>query len=58
MSFTVVAVVLCAAFFDAAWNAILKSRGDRLSSVTQMIMLLALLATPLLLFVPLPNWEC
>lgn len=58
MSFTVVAVVLCAAFFHAAWNAILKSRGDRLSSVTQMSMLLALLAAPVLLFVPLPNWEC
>ena len=58
MSFTVVAVVLCAPFFHAAWKAITKSSGERLSSVTQMSMLLALLAAPVLLFVPLPNWKC
>ncbi len=33
----------------------MKSSGERLSSVTQMSMLLALLAAPILLFVPLPN---
>ena len=36
----------------------MKSRGDRLSSVTQMSMLLAFSAAPVLLFVPLPNWKC
>ena len=36
----------------------MKSRGDRLSSITPMSMLLALLAAPVLLFVPLPNWKC
>ena len=35
----------------------MKSSGERLSSVTQMSMLLALLAAPFLLFVPLPNWK-
>ena len=58
MSFTVVAVVVCAPFFHAAWKAIMKSSAERLSSVTQMSMLLALLAAPVLLFVPLPNWKC
>ncbi|MEC8137510.1 MAG: hypothetical protein VX107_15265 [Pseudomonadota bacterium] len=48
MSFTVVAVVVCAPFFHAAWKAIMKSSGERLSSVTQMSMLLALLAAPVL----------
>ena len=36
----------------------MKSLGDRLSSVTQMSMLLALPAALVLLFVPLPNWKC
>ena len=57
MSLTVVLVVLGAAFCHAVWNVILKSRGDRLTGIAQMNILVGLLALPVLFFVDAPAAE-
>ena len=61
MSLGVVALVLCAALLHASWNALLKSSGDRLASLTIMTIGAGVGAIPLVLFTPLPHaaaWPC
>lgn len=55
MSLTVIALVLCAALLHASWNALLKSSGDRLASLTIMTIGAGIGAIPLVLFTPLPH---
>ena len=54
MSPAIVALVLCAAFMHAAWNALLKGGGDRLRAITLMSLASGLAALPALLVLPLP----
>ncbi|MBB3214496.1 drug/metabolite transporter (DMT)-like permease [Herbaspirillum sp. Sphag1AN] len=51
----VVALVLLAALLHASWNALLKSSGDRLSSLAIMTIGAGLGALPLILLTPLPH---
>jgi drug/metabolite transporter (DMT)-like permease len=51
----VVALVLLAALLHASWNALLKSSGDRLSSLAVMTIGAGLGAVPLILLTPLPH---
>lgn len=55
MSIGVIALVLCAALLHASWNALLKSSGDRLASLTIMTIGAGIGAIPLVLLTPLPN---
>jgi len=55
MSLAVVALVLCAALLHASWNALLKSSGDRLASLTIMTIGAGIGAIPLVLLTPLPH---
>ena len=55
MSLAVIALVLCAALLHASWNALLKSSGDRLASLTLMTIGAGVGAIPLVLFTPLPH---
>ncbi|MQQ99608.1 DMT family transporter [Glaciimonas soli] len=54
MTSGIIALVLCAALLHASWNAMLKSSGDRLWSITLMTVGAALGALPLVLWLPLP----
>lgn len=54
MSLGVIALVLCAALLHASWNALLKSSGDRLASLTIMTIGAGIGAIPLVLLLPLP----
>ncbi|MFL9876893.1 DMT family transporter [Herbaspirillum rhizosphaerae] len=55
MSLAVIALVLCAALLHASWNALLKSSGDRLASLTLMTIGAGIAAIPLVVFTPLPH---
>jgi len=55
MSFAVIALVLCAALLHASWNALLKSSGDRLASLSVMTIGAGVGAIPLVVFTPLPH---
>lgn len=57
MSPFIVFVVLSAAFCHAAWNVILKARGDRLAGIAQMNLLVGILALPVVFFVAIPTPE-
>lgn len=48
------AVVLAAAVMHAGWNALVKSGGDKLVDITLITTAAALVAAPVLFFVPLP----
>ena len=50
----VAGLVLCAALLHATWNALLRSGLDRLWSITVMSVTTAVLAAPVLPFLPLP----
>ena len=50
----VAGLVLCAALLHATWNALLRSGLDRLWSITVMSITTAVLAVPVLPFLPLP----
>jgi drug/metabolite transporter (DMT)-like permease len=50
----VAGLVLCAALLHATWNALLRSGLDRLWSITVMSITTAVLAAPVLPFLPLP----
>jgi drug/metabolite transporter (DMT)-like permease len=54
MSHTVLLLVLLAAFLHAAWNALLRSGGDRFWSVTVMSFTAALTCIPAVVLLPLP----
>ena len=54
MSPTIVGLVLCAAAMHAAWNALLKSGGDRLRAITLMSLASGAVALPFLPFLPVP----
>lgn len=47
-------LVLLAAFFHAAWNAVIKSAGDRLISMAITVGAGGLIALPIALYLPLP----
>ncbi len=55
MTWTTTLLVLAAAALHAAWNAVVKSAGDRLMSVVALTAWAAVIVTPLLLFVPIPE---
>lgn len=55
MSATVFAAVLAAALIHATWNALLKARLDRFASISLMSFGMAVIAAPLLPFVPVPS---
>jgi len=55
MTPAVVGLVLCAAIMHASWNAILRSSGDRLLTVTIMSLATAAVAAPFALLLPLPG---
>lgn len=57
MSLGVIALVLCAALLHASWNALLKSSGDRLASLTIMTVGAGIGAIPLVVLAPLPHAE-
>lgn len=48
---------MVAAFMHAAWNAIIKSHGDRFASITQLGVVQGLLGLALTPFFPLPHGE-
>ncbi len=54
MSWTVMGVVLLGALMHAAWNAIVKSRDDKLLDITKVTTGAALLGLLVLPFLPLP----
>ena len=54
MTWTVMLAVLCGALLHAAWNALIKSSGDKAVDTALVHSLAALLATPLMLWVGLP----
>lgn len=54
MSATVVSLALFAAILHAAWNAFLRSGGDRLRTVTVMSFASTVVALPFLFMLPLP----
>lgn len=55
MTWTTTLMVLAAAALHAAWNAVVKSAGDRLMSVIALTAWAAVIVTPLLPFVPFPE---
>ena len=55
MNTPVVILVLLAALLHASWNALLKSSGDRLGSLSMMTIGAGLGALPLILLTPLPQ---
>lgn len=57
MSNTVFLVVLLAAFMHAAWNAIIKDRGDRFFSISTLGVAQGLISLALLPFVGVPEGE-
>ncbi|MCA1325805.1 DMT family transporter [Herbaspirillum sp. alder98] len=61
MTLAVIGLVLVAALLHASWNALLKSRGDRLASLSLMTIGAGVGAIPLVLMRPLPaaaSWWC
>jgi drug/metabolite transporter (DMT)-like permease len=54
----VIALGLFAAAVHASWNAILRSRGDRLWAVTIMSYATTAVALPLAILAPLPSFGC
>jgi len=54
----VVALVLCAAFANASWNALLRGGADRFWSMTVMCAVSAATALPFLLLLPAPAQAC
>ncbi|EJN00298.1 DMT family transporter [Herbaspirillum sp. YR522] len=61
MTLAVIGLVLLAALLHASWNALLKSRGDRLASLSLMTIGAGLGAIPLVLLRPWPaaaSWWC
>jgi len=61
MSFDVMAVVLAGALLHAAWNVIVKSGDDKLLDVVRVQTAAAVIAWPLVPFMPLPlpaAWPC
>lgn len=54
MTWPVVLAVLCGALLHAAWNALIKSSGDKAVDTALMHSLAALLALPLMLWIGLP----
>ncbi|HEX7435877.1 MAG TPA: DMT family transporter [Caldimonas sp.] len=54
MTWPVVLAVLCGALLHAAWNALIKSSGDKAVDTALVHSLAALLALPLMLWVGLP----
>ncbi|HEX7440729.1 MAG TPA: DMT family transporter [Caldimonas sp.] len=54
MTWAVVLAVLCGALLHAAWNALIKSSGDKAVDTALVHALAALLALPLMLWVGLP----
>ena len=57
MTWTVVWVVLVGAVLHAAWNALVKSSGDRPRDTALVHFLGAVVALPLLVLVGLPPWS-
>jgi drug/metabolite transporter (DMT)-like permease len=51
----VVAIVLTAAVFHASWNAVVKSSGDRLISMSIILGMGAVLSLPAVFFLPFPD---
>jgi drug/metabolite transporter (DMT)-like permease len=61
MSPLVIVLVLCAALLHASWNAILRSRADRLWSITLMGVVSVVIVTPFLFVLAPPaaaSWPC
>jgi drug/metabolite transporter (DMT)-like permease len=58
MTTTVFTIVLIAAAIHAAWNALIKSSGDKYSATVGLAIGQVPFALGTLLFVPLPNWNC
>ena len=54
MSATVISLALFAAILHAAWNAFLRSGGDRFWTVTVMSFASTVSALPFLFILPLP----
>lgn len=50
-----VVLVLCAALLHVGWNAVVKTSGDRLVTMTQVMGSAALVSVVALVFVPLPR---
>ena len=57
MSLGVFMAVLAAAFMHAAWNALVKAKGDRLGSILALSVGLGVLALPFLPFADMPKGE-
>jgi len=57
LSFTLIGLVLLTALMHASWNAMVRAGDDRLSSLALMTGTTALMALPVLPFLPLPNLE-
>ena len=55
MTQSVVAIVLCAAILHAAWNALLKSGGDRFRSIVVMSVASSVACVPAAAYLPLPS---
>ena len=51
----VVTIVLTAAIFHAGWNAVVKSSGDRLISMTIILGMGGVMSLPLVVVLPLPD---
>jgi drug/metabolite transporter (DMT)-like permease len=58
MTTTVFFIVLAAAAIHAAWNAVIKSSGDKYSATVGLALGQVPFALATLLFVPVPNWSC
>lgn len=57
MTPAVIAIVLASALMHAAWNAVLRFRGDRMALMTMLATMSALIALPGLFFVDFPRAE-
>ncbi len=55
MSPFVLACVMCAAILHAGWNAVLRGGGDRLWSMTLMMVAVTCVTATAAMFVPWPN---